>query len=307
MLWLCVLLFTSAHNHGHQSPLLWASVLHLIVNVGSGWPDTATSYLIYNTPSSTFSLTLPAPAVSASLASVSFNEFLTGSQALAFSTASLSQGSDSLSLSLDPIQRLKWLPFLHGIEPPTPPYPMYQLSLSLSINPSLSFLAFLLSFAKIPYTTLSRCPFFIGRVLQRHTKASVDAESPGACIWAPAGPTTQYQDIPQLISPLSEKCTVPNRCLLSSVSLCIFIKCLLPFSAWICFKLNKCSFSISWHLYAFVWQITHRLKVEKKFNLQVWENLQLFTSLSRPFKFHLPTQGFQFNHQSQYYPEFPFV
>lgn len=80
---------------------------------------------------------LPAPAVSASLASVSFSECLTGSQALAFSSASLSRGSDSLSFSLEPIQRLKWLPFSHGIEAFFPLSPCIS-SLPLSINQSVS-------------------------------------------------------------------------------------------------------------------------------------------------------------------------
>ncbi len=79
----------------------------------------------------------PAPAVSASLASVSFSECLTGSQALAFSSASLSQGSDSLSFSLEPIQKLKWLPFTHGIEAFFPLSPCIS-SLPLSINQSVS-------------------------------------------------------------------------------------------------------------------------------------------------------------------------
>lgn len=79
----------------------------------------------------------PALAVSASLASVSLRECLTGSQALAFSSASLSSGSDSLSFSLEPIQRLKWLPFSHGIEAFFPLSPCIS-SLPLSINQSVS-------------------------------------------------------------------------------------------------------------------------------------------------------------------------
>lgn len=138
----------------------------------------------------------PALAVSASLASVSLRECLTGSQALAFSSASLSSGSDSLSFSLEPIQRLKWLPFSHGIEAFFPLSPCIS-SLPLSINQSVSLplsvfhLFFLLSFTEIPYATLLQAPFFISWVLPRHTKAPVDAESPGACICTPARPATQ--------------------------------------------------------------------------------------------------------------------
>lgn len=127
-----------------------------------------------HTHSSSEHTAFPAPAVSASLAPVSFSECLTGSQALAFSSASLSRGSDSLSFSLEPIQRLKWLPFSQGIEPFFSLYPPCISSLPLSINQSVSL--------PLSVTTFLLAPFFISWVLPRHTKAPVDAESPGSCM-----------------------------------------------------------------------------------------------------------------------------
>lgn len=53
----------------------------------------ATYHICTHTHTKSEHTAFPAPAVSASLASVSFSECLTGSQALAFSSASLSRGS----------------------------------------------------------------------------------------------------------------------------------------------------------------------------------------------------------------------
>ncbi len=77
-------------------------------------------------------------------------------------------GALILSFFLEPIQRLKWLPFSHGIVAFFPYPPVSALSCSLSINPFLSLslslslfhLFFLLSFTEIPYATLLQAPFF---------------------------------------------------------------------------------------------------------------------------------------------------
>ncbi len=106
----------------------------------------------------------PAPAVSASLASVSFSECLTGSQALAFSSASLSRCSDSLLFSgtNSKAQMVAILTWNCGFFPLSPCISSLLLSINQSVSLSLSLfhLFFLLSFTKIPYATLLQAPFF---------------------------------------------------------------------------------------------------------------------------------------------------
>lgn len=135
-----------------------------------------------HTHSSSEHTAFPAPAVSASLAPVSFSECLTGSQALAFSSASLSRGSDSLSFSLEPIQRLKWLPFSQGIEPFFPFIPpVSALSHSLSINLFLS-----LSLSLHFYW-----PHFLSAGFCRGTQKPLLMQNHLVHVCTPAGPATQ--------------------------------------------------------------------------------------------------------------------
>lgn len=128
----------------------------------------------------------PAPAVSASLASVSFNDCLTGSQALAFSSASLSRCSDSLFFSgtNSKAQMVATLTWNCGFFPLSPCISSLLLSINQSVSLPLSVSPFFSCCLSPKSLTLHfyRPHFFISWVLPRHTKAPVDAESPGACM-----------------------------------------------------------------------------------------------------------------------------
>lgn len=169
------------HGNTYQDSVLFTThqVSHLHTHIHSSSEHTA----------------FPAPAVSASLASVSFSECLTGSQALAFSSASLSRCSDSLSFSLEPIQRLKWLPFSGGIEAFFPLSPCIS-SLPLSINQSVSLPlsvspSFSCCLSPESLTLHFHRPHFLSAGFGGGTQKPLLMQNHLVHVCTPAGPTTQ--------------------------------------------------------------------------------------------------------------------
>ncbi len=207
MLGHCAVVFTSAQNRRDQSPILW-TLLYLIVNTGPGWPDMATPIRILScsqhtkyhicTHKHTHTNTHTVAPSALLFLPQQFHSVNVWLAAKPWPLAVLHlAGALILSFFLEPIQRLKWLPFSHGIVAFSPYPPVSALSCSLSINPflslSLSVSPFFSCCLSLKSLTLHfyRPHFFSSWVLPRHTKAPVDAESPGACICTPERPATQ--------------------------------------------------------------------------------------------------------------------